>query len=120
MRIVMFPLLALVLAACSGEEEIRESQKAPLSQQIAEGRGIASTMCAGCHGMDDDEEGVRGNTIALKYVLNRMDPETLHSNFEQGIKIGHPDMPEFVFGPLGSDVLLAYLESIREPDPTEN
>jgi hypothetical protein len=34
-------------------------------------------------------------------------------------KVGHPDMPQFHFGPLGADVLLTYLKSIQEPEPAE-
>ncbi|MCA8900835.1 MAG: c-type cytochrome [Hyphomonas sp.] len=117
MRIFMIALLPLALGACQ-YAEVRESQKAPLAQQVAEGRGIASTLCANCHGLDD-QPALRHDTPPLNQVLSRYDADTLHANFEAGLKVGHPDMPEFVFGPLGADVLLTYLKSIQEPVPAE-
>ena len=133
--IALFPL-ALTLAACEDveapettEPEVAEAAApeavpeeplgitgAPLSQEIAEGREIASHQCANCHGMDK-EDALRADAPALKYLLANYDADTLKVNFESGLKVGHPDMPEFVFGPLGSDVLLAYIESVQEPLP---
>lgn len=113
MRRLVIALLPLSLVACEAFE-VRESQKAPLSQQIAEGRGIASSLCANCHGLDQ-EDALRANTRPLRQILSNYDPDLLHDDFESGLKVGHPDMPEFVFGPLGADVLLTYLKSIQEP-----
>ena len=117
MKYAMIALMPMVLAGCEAME-VRESQKAPLKQQIAEGRGVASAVCANCHGLDQ-QDALRADTPALRHVLNTYDPDTLHDNFEQGLKVGHPDMPEFHFGPLGADVLLVYLKSIQEPVPAE-
>ena len=117
MRYIILAALPLVLAGCEAME-VRESQKAPLSQQIAEGRGVASAVCANCHGLDQ-EDALRTDTPPLRNVLNNYDADTLHENFEAGLKVGHPDMPQFHFGPLGADVLLTYLKSIQEPEPAE-
>ncbi|MEZ5946352.1 MAG: hypothetical protein R3C13_01675 [Hyphomonas sp.] len=113
----LIALLPLAMAGCQFHD-VRESQKAPLPQQISEGRGIASTLCANCHGLDD-QPALRHDTPPLNQVLNRYDADTLHANFEAGLKVGHPDMPEFIFGPLGADVLLTYLKSIQEPAPAD-
>ena len=117
MRKLSIILIPLALAGCEAME-IRESQKAPLAQQIDEGRGVASAVCANCHGLDQ-QDALRADTPALRYVLNNYDADTLHDNFEEGLKVGHPDMPQFHFGPLGADVLLTYLKSIQEPEPAE-
>lgn len=111
-------LLPLILMGCS-LHEVRESQKAPVSQQISEGRGIASSLCANCHGLDQ-EDALRADAPALRHVLSTYDADMLHEDFEAGMKVGHPDMPAFVFGPLGADVLLTYLKSIQEPLPAED
>ncbi len=111
MRKLSIILIPLALAGCEAME-IRESQKAPLAQQIDEGRGVASAVCANCHGLDQ-QDALRADTPALRHVLNNYDAE-------EGLKIGHPDMPQFHFGPLGADVLLTYLKSIQEPMPAES
>jgi cytochrome c len=33
----------------------------------------------------------------------------------EGLSVGHPDMPEFVFDPEDVGAILAYLKSIQEP-----
>ncbi len=117
MRKLSIILIPLVLAGCEAME-IRESQKAPLAQQIDEGRGVASAVCANCHGLDQ-QDALRADTVALRHVLDNYDPDTLHDSFEEGLKVGHPDMPQFHFGPLGADVLLTYLKSIQEAEPAD-
>lgn len=80
---------------------------------IADGRTIAQSHCAICHGIDQDQS-LRADAPPLRYVLSLYPPESLAEDFRGGIHVGHQDMPDFVFGPLGMDVLLAYLVSIQE------
>lgn len=80
---------------------------------IADGRKIAETHCAICHGLGEDAS-LRADAPPLRYVLSLYSPENLAEDFRAGIHVGHEDMPDFVFGDLGMDVLLAYLVSIQE------
>lgn len=80
---------------------------------IEDGRTIAQSHCAICHGIDQDAS-LRADAPPLRYVLSLYPPESLAEDFRGGIHVGHQDMPDFVFGPLGMDVLLAYLVSIQE------
>lgn len=118
MRILLATLLAATATACIKSEPHRVADDAPVSQQIAEGREIASHQCANCHGLDDGE-ALRSDAMPLRHVLSTADSDLLKANFEAGLKMGHPDMPHFVFGPLGADVLLVYLESIQEDLPDQ-
>lgn len=86
------------------------------ADSIADGREIAVTHCAICHGLDQ-EASLRADAPPLRYVLSIYPPESLAEDFRNGIHVGHEDMPEFVFGDLGMDVLLAYLISIQEVPP---
>ena len=107
--------LALFLGAC--EELVPVEQGIPTdAQSIEDGRKIATTHCAICHGLGQDES-LRADAAPLRYILSGYPAEKLQENFEAGVKVGHEDMPDFVFGPLGSDVLLAYIVSIKEPVP---
>lgn len=85
---------------------------------IADGRNIAVTHCAICHGLDQDAS-LRPDAPPLRYVLSIYPPESLAEDFRNGIHVGHETMPDFVFGDLGMDVLLAYLISIQEVPPAE-
>lgn len=85
---------------------------------IADGRTIAVSHCAVCHGIDA-EDGFRTDAPPLRHVLSYYPPESLSEDFRAGIHIGHEDMPGFVFGDLGMDVLLAYLVTIQERPPAQ-
>lgn len=80
---------------------------------IADGEAIAQTHCAICHGMGQDAS-LRADAPPLRHVLSLYSPENLAEDFRAGIHVGHETMPDFVFGDLGMDVLLAYLVSIQE------
>jgi mono/diheme cytochrome c family protein len=85
---------------------------------IADGEAIAQTHCAICHGMGQDAS-LRADAPPLRYVLSLYSPENLSEDFRAGIHVGHETMPDFVFGDLGMDVLLAYLVSIQETPTIE-
>lgn len=106
---------ALALVACV-QPPHSAAGDVPMAQQLAEGRDIAMHQCSVCHGIDK-EDALRADTPALKHVLANYDGSLLQEDFESGLKVGHPDMPHFVFGPLGADLLLIYLRDIQE-DPT--
>jgi mono/diheme cytochrome c family protein len=121
MRGIMIALLPLILTACAetagtapSPDENLGLTGLPVSEEVAEGRKIAGTQCAGCHGLDE-ADAPRSDAPALRHILSDYDPEALGEDFRDGIKVGHPDMPEFHFGPMGTDMLLSYLESIQEP-----
>jgi mono/diheme cytochrome c family protein len=83
---------------------------------IADGREIAVTHCSNCHGLDTGDS-LRADAPPLRYVLSYYPPESLAEDFRSGIHVGHEDMPDFVFGDLGMDVLLSYLISIQAAPP---
>ena len=85
---------------------------------IADGRDIAVHQCSNCHGLDQDPS-LRTDAPPLRYILSVYPPESLAEDFRAGIHVGHEDMPDFVFGDLGIDVLLSYLVSIQETPPAE-
>lgn len=86
------------------------------ADSIADGRAIAESQCSNCHGLNGDAS-LRADAPPLRYILSQFPPEMLAEDFRNGIHVGHEDMPDFVFGDLGMDVLLAYLVSIQETPP---
>jgi mono/diheme cytochrome c family protein len=110
-------------------EMTEPSERAPLfdaaalgvptdAESIADGRNIAQALCSNCHALDQDAS-LRTDAPPLRHILSRYHPDSLADDFTSGIHVGHQDMPDFVFGPLGMDVLLAYLVSIQEQPPQE-
>ena len=128
MRRLMIALAPLALVACAdtsapagpkpgvAQVENLGMTGLPVAEEIALGRNIASQQCAGCHGLDKGD-AVRPDAPPLRQLLADYDDEALAEDFRDGIKVGHPDMPQFLFGPKTTDLLLAYLVSIQEPEP---
>lgn len=131
MRRLMIALIPLALAACAEttppvEEQAERLQAEvppeenlgitgiPVAEEIAQGHEIAEAECSRCHGLDK-EPPPRTDAPPLRRVLADYDPEALKEDFRDGIKVGHPDMPQFDFDPMAADMLLSYLISIQEP-----
>ncbi len=85
-------------------------------ESISDGEKIAISHCAICHG-PGQQDSLRADAPPLRHVLSLYAPESLSEDFRAGIHVGHEAMPDFVFGDLGMDVLLAYLVSIQEAPP---
>jgi len=133
MRRLIYALvpLSLPLAACvqtppsetgPAEAEVTAEENLgltglPIAEEVELGRQIASSQCADCHGIDG-EDARRTDAPALRYVLADYDGDALAEDFRDGLKVGHPEMPQFQFGPKSTDLLLSYLMSIQEPDPS--
>ena len=87
------------------------------AQSIADGRKIAEAQCANCHALDQDPKIRPEDPPPLRYLLAQYNPDTLSRDFQDGIHVGHEMMPDFVFGLLGAEVVLAYIVSIQEEPP---
>ena len=120
--------LALILAMGTAACNMADSDVAPIAmiktdaQSIADGRTIAEAQCSNCHALDQDAKIRPEDPPPLRYLLaqslpRRDNPNTLSEDFQAGLHVGHNMMPDFVFGPLGAEVLLAYMVSIQQEPP---
>ena len=111
-------LVLFVLAACdgttpdTGEVETGEAGTGNL-EAVAAGRVIAERNCAGCHAIGPTGASPNPASPPLRLVLQDFDIEALATDFREHIKIGGEQMPEFDFGPKGTDALMAYLLTIE-------
>ena len=108
------------LVACGVEEDLNglQSNAFELSEadMIANGREIVELQCMTCHAVGTDDRSPRSDAPSLRTVLDNYAPEALAEDFREHIHVGHPDMPDFDFGPIGTDHVLAYLKSIQATD----
>lgn len=104
------------LSACSAEqtpvptEEIADTFE---SELVENGRDIIEAQCAACHATGSTGASPRADAPPLRTVLAQYNSEALADEFREGIHVGHPDMPDFDFGPIGTDAVIAYLQSIQ-------
>ncbi|NWG55060.1 MAG: c-type cytochrome [Hydrogenophilaceae bacterium] len=116
--IVFSALVAVAACACAGPDAGTASAPAQADADIIEnGRQIAQAECALCHAIGAEGESPRAGAPPLRHVLARYRSDALAEDLNEGIRVGHADMPEFTLPVQGVDMLLAYLQSIQEsPD----
>lgn len=110
-RLALLICMPLILAACQANEAAEMSSEAI---QIAEGLTVVQANCASCHAIGVSGDSPRVDAPPLRTVLAQYNPESLADDFREHIHVGHPDMPDFDFGPKGTDEVVAYLKSIQE------
>jgi cytochrome c len=78
------------------------------------GATLLTENCARCHATG--RAGASPHPVAPPFrTLSRKYPiEGLAEALAQGLSVGHPDMPDFVFEPNDVGAILAYLKSIQD------
>jgi mono/diheme cytochrome c family protein len=124
MRVSVFLTVAAIalLGACGKPEtapitptQLEDAEtKASL---ISDGREIVEANCLSCHGIGASDDSIRTDAPVLRRVLVDRDVESLRADFREGIHVGAEDMPDFSLGPIGTDAVIAYIESIQVSVP---
>lgn len=76
------------------------------------GRAIAQAQCARCHAIGKEGKSPMALAPPFREIPQRYPVEHLAEALAEGIVVGHPAMPEFVFDPPEIDALLSYLQSL--------
>ncbi len=109
--------LAFALSACEPQDnsidDATDTFELSATEQIESGREIVEMQCAFCHAIGTDDQSPRMGAPPLRTVLAGYQPDALAEDFREQVHIGHPDMSDFDFGPIGTDHVLAYLISIQ-------
>lgn len=86
-------------------EETSPSQK---------GQEIVTKLCARCHSVTRDGESPFAEAPPFRTFASKWPLESLEEALAEGIVVGHPAMPEFVFGPEDIQSILSYLGSLSQ------
>lgn len=117
-----FMVAAFSFIASCGPLGTVDDQSAALTPDAAErlGRGeaIATTLCAACHAVGADGLSPHVDAVPFRRFSWRYPLDQLRDPLAEGIDVAHPDMPNWQFAPEDIDALLAYIESIQEPQET--
>jgi mono/diheme cytochrome c family protein len=115
-RAAMIFAMAVVTAACAAQNlpplftPLSDAERAAL---VTEGRHIAQSQCRACHAVGADDVSPRHDAAPLRDILQGYDSAALAGNLMIGVRVGHPDMPQFHLGPREADALVEYLDAIR-------
>jgi cytochrome c len=104
----------VILAACAimlAAMPALAQKRTPPEQQ---GEALLAKNCARCHaiartGASPHPEAPPFRTLSRKYPI-----EGLAEALAEGISVGHPDMPEFIFEADDVGAILTYLRSIQD------
>ena len=92
------------------------SQLANTEESNLEGRGkeLLDARCAHCHAIARTGESRHSAAPPFRTLSRKYPIDELAESLAEGLSVGHPDMPEFVFEPDDITAILAYLNSIQE------
>lgn len=81
--------------------------------EITTGRAFVEANCAICHALGAEGASPHAEAPPFRTLSARYPVAALGEALAEGIRVGHPDMPEFVVPPEAIAGVIAYLESIQ-------
>lgn len=82
-------------------------------RQVEQGRTLARAHCARCHAVRRSDLSPLAAAPPFRDLHARYPVEDLAESLAEGIRTGHPSMPEFRFDPDQAQSLIAYLKSLE-------
>jgi mono/diheme cytochrome c family protein len=106
---------ALALAALSAVVAAIAFPSAAVAQSPSEQRGrtFVQANCSGCHSIDKVSPSPLKPAPPFRDLHRRYPIESLAEAFAEGIRTGHPSMPEFRLDPGQIGDVIAYLKSLE-------
>jgi len=80
---------------------------------IQKGHDLIVSSCSRCHSVGAAGESPNPKAPHFRDLNQRYPIDSLAEALAEGIRTGHPQMPEFVFAPDEVDSIIAYLKSIQ-------
>ena len=112
----MRSILLVALFLCVPAADAAMAQSSPSEQR---GRVFARTNCAKCHSIDPVGPSSLSEAPPFRELHERYPVESLEEALAEGIRTGHPGMPEFRLEPDQIGDLIVFLKSLEKPAETE-
>jgi len=87
-----------------------------LAQPLADvelGQTLAEEHCATCHAIGLEDESALAEAPPFRTLHENYPVTHLAEALAEGIMVGHPEMPVFVFDPFQIESFLAYLHTLE-------
>src|SRR5271166_2166529 len=78
------------------------------------GETLLAAKCSSCHATGRTGASPQSAAPPFRELSRKYPIEGLAESLAEGLSVGHPDMPEFIFEPDEIAAILAYLNSIQE------
>jgi len=92
------------------------AQDASIEQR---GRALVDRYCSRCHAIDRTGSSPHAEAPPFRTLGARYPIDSLAEALAEGLVTGHPDMPEFMFEVQDVGAILAYLNSIQDPQKSQ-
>jgi mono/diheme cytochrome c family protein len=103
----------IALAACSTTAE------PAYSGDPVEGLDVAQRLCSSCHAIGREGTSPNPGAPPFRSILAHNDPALLAKKLDEAVSISHLRMPTFYFGEHHAADLVAYIQTIQQPSPTQ-
>lgn len=105
------PLAAAIVGALVAAAVARAEDPGP---SVARGRTFAEQHCGSCHALGTSGDSPNPKAPPFRTLHERYPVEQLSEALAEGIRIGHPEMPQFdALDTEQIDDLIAYLKSLE-------
>jgi cytochrome c len=78
------------------------------------GETLLTARCSSCHAIGRTGGSPHSAAPPFRTLSRKYPIEGLAESLAEGLSVGHPEMPEFVFEPDEIAAILAYLKSIQD------
>lgn len=106
----MRPITILLAGALVLQPFLHAAPVLAWDRQVERGRMLASTECARCHAVGRSGASPLPQAPPFRSLHRRYPVDELGEALTEGIRTGHPSMPEFRFDPDEAEALIAYLK----------
>jgi cytochrome c len=76
------------------------------------GKVLVQKNCAACHAIGHSDRSKHPAAPPFTQIFKRYLASVLAEALAEGLSTGHPDMPEFTFGPRETAAIIRYFESL--------
>ena len=108
----MHAKLRIASIALSMMPQLAQGQEPSALEQ--RGRELLTSDCARCHSVARTGESPNSAASPFRTLSRKYPIDSLSEALAEGLSVGHPEMPEFVFDTDEITAILAYLKSIQE------
>ena len=104
-----FPLAAAIVLSVMPQTALGQDDAA----RVRRGQDMLAA-CSRCHAIGRTGTSPHAAAPPFRTLSRRYPIEGLAEALAEGLSVGHPDMPEFVFDSQDVGAILSYLKSIQE------
>ena len=107
-QLMITRLLVVLLAASCGALAANAAD----SESVAAGRILAKRHCGRCHAIGPADHSRLRRAVPFRVIAARYSVWDLQEALAEGIVVGHPAMPKFIFTPKDIGALLSYMDTL--------